>query len=71
MLTEFDPTFVFSCYSIHHQPSRPHWNCSPAPWQRRGYEPVTLHVPGLWQQGEYYTFLVKRDRAFQCEGKVE
>lgn len=71
LLAEHDPTFVFSCYSIHNNPKRPGWNCSPGYWQARGYEPVTLHIPGLIERGEYYTFLVKKDRRFSCKGMVQ
>ena len=69
LLLDYQPTFVFSCYSIHPDPKRPSWNCPPGPWVRRGFEVVTLHIPGLVQQGEYYTFLVRRDRHFECAGK--
>lgn len=71
LLHDHDPTFVFSCYSIHPDPERPRWNCSPAPWvsKKRGFEIVTLRIPGLVQQGEYYTFLARRDRHFDCAGK--
>jgi arabinofuranosyltransferase len=71
LLLEHDPTFVFSCYSIHSDPKRPRWNCPPGPWQARGYQPVTLRIEGLLEKGEYYTFLVKRDRAFDCAGRVK
>ena len=70
LLLEYQPTFIFSCYSIHADPKRPRWNCGPGPWIRRGYQPVTLHIPGLVQKGEYYTFLVRRDRHFECAGKL-
>jgi len=70
LLLDHQPTFIFSCYSIHPDPKRPRWNCSPAPWLRRGFEAVTLHIPGLVQQGEYYTFLARKDRHFECAGKV-
>jgi hypothetical protein len=69
LLLETQPTFVFSCYSIHADPKRPRWNCPPGPWVRRGFEIVTLHIPGLVQQGEYYTFLARKDRHFECAGK--
>jgi hypothetical protein len=29
-----------------------------------------MHIPGLRQQGEYYTFLAKKTRNFQCPGRV-
>jgi hypothetical protein len=70
LLLEYAPTFVFSCYSIHRDPARPQWNCRPESWARRGYQPVTLYIPGLREKGEYYSFLVRRDRAFTCAGQV-
>jgi hypothetical protein len=70
LLAEHDPTFVFSCYSIHGDPKRPRLNCSPGFWLRKGYEQTTMHVPGLLQQGEYYTFFVKKERQFECDGVI-
>ena len=29
-----------------------------------------MHVPELQQKGQYYTFLAKKARAFQCPGRV-
>lgn len=71
LLATYDPDFVFSCYSIHADPKRPQLNCNPAFWLRRGFEQVTLHIPGLRERGEYYTFLAKTERQFQCAGRVE
>ena len=70
LLLDYAPTFIFSCYSIHRDPRRPEWNCRPETWRRYGYEPATLHIPGLAERGEYYSFLVKRERAFACAGLV-
>ncbi len=70
LLAEHDPDFVFSCYSLHSQANKPHWNCSPSFWTRRGYEIITLHIPGLKERGEYYTFLAKKERAFDCPGQL-
>lgn len=70
LLAELDPEFVFSCYSIHRDPARPRLNCRPGFWLRRGYELVTLHIPGLRQSGEYYTFLAREDRDFECPGRI-
>jgi hypothetical protein len=70
ILLDHHPTFVFSCYSIAPDPRRPSWNCSPGPWLRRGYEVVTLRIPGLLQQGEYYSFLALQGRHFECAGKL-
>ncbi len=70
LLLEHSPTFIFSCYSIPRDPRRPQWNCGPGPWRRRGFVPVTMHVPGLLQGGEYYSFLVRADREFTCPGVI-
>jgi arabinofuranosyltransferase len=69
LLSEYDPTFVFSCYEIHPTPTAPAPACAGF-WLARGYELVTMHVPGLQQLGEYYTFLAKKSRDFQCPGRV-
>jgi len=70
ILQSYQPTFVFSCYSITNDPKRPRWNSPPGPWIARGFEPITLRIPGLVQQGEYYSFLARRDRHFDCAGRV-
>lgn len=74
LLEWYQPELVFHCYSLHTDPSRPRLNCSPGFWKRNGYEQVTLHVPGLVERGEYYTFFVRGDRAddlrASCEGVV-
>jgi hypothetical protein len=69
VLASYDPTLVFSCYQIHRSPDAPALPCAGF-WLARGFEPVTLHVPGLRQQGEYYTFLARKDRRFACPGRV-
>ncbi len=69
VLASYDPTFVFSCYQIHPTPDPPALPCAGS-WLARGFEPVTLHVPGLRQQGEYYTFLARKTRRFECPGRV-
>ncbi len=69
LLAEYDPDFVFSCYRIHRNPAQPALPCAGF-WLRRGFEPVTLRIPGLQEQGEYYTFLAKKSRAFQCPGRI-
>jgi hypothetical protein len=71
LLAEYDPTFVFSCYAIHKTPRPPGLPCNVGFWIARGYEPVTMHIPGMKQQGEYYTFLAKKSRNFQCPGRVK
>lgn len=69
VLAAYDPTFVFSCYQIHATPEPPALPCA-AFWLARGFEPVTLHIPGMRERGEYYTFLAKQSRHFQCPGRV-
>ncbi|MCX5741796.1 MAG: hypothetical protein NT062_04760 [Proteobacteria bacterium] len=69
LLATYDPTFVFSCYAIHKQPAQPPLGCA-GYWLGRGYEEVTVHVPGMREQGEYYTVLAKKSRAFQCSIRV-
>ena len=60
------PTFIFYCYALHRHPTQ-YALCGEAGlFQRRGYEPCTLHVAGMKEQGEYYTFLKKKERDFPC-----
>lgn len=68
------PDFVFYCYTIHRGPKAP-GNMSPCrrgqrgcrctQWTNRGYKRVTMHIPGMKQQGEFYTFYVHKDRLAQ------
>ena len=83
LLAEHDPDFVFHCYAIHSKPTIAPLGCG-AFWRApaRGFEQRTIEVPGLVGEREgrdddggpgpakYYTFLVKRDRAFACPGLV-
>ncbi len=69
LLSEYDPDFVFSCYRIHATPKQPALPCA-GPWLRKGFEHVTLKIPGMQEQGEYYTFLAKQSRAFSCANRV-
>ena len=69
LLAQYDPTFVFSCYSIGANPKPGRLPCSGF-WLARGYEQLTIHVPDLREQGEYYTFLAKKARRFECPGLV-
>jgi hypothetical protein len=69
VLAAYDPTFVFSCYQIHQAPEQPRLPCAGF-WLARGFEPVTMHIPGMREQGEYYTFFAKTARNFQCPGRV-
>ena len=71
LIAEYDPTFIFSCYAIHRTPQPGGMNCSPGHWLAKGYELVTMHIPGMKQSGEYYTFLAKKSREFQCPGRVK
>ncbi len=75
LLKTYKPSFVFHCYSLHGDPNRPHINCRGNFWQRNGYEQVTLHVPGLKERGEYYTFFVAKERVASfretCPGIVK
>ena len=57
---KYRPSFIFSCYDIHKEPSRYTLGCGEAGFfQARGYEPITLYVPEL---GAYYSFLKRKDR---------
>ncbi|HEY4180649.1 MAG TPA: hypothetical protein VGM90_27580 [Kofleriaceae bacterium] len=71
LLAEYDPTFVFSCYLItsSSKPS-PSLGCG-GYWFAHGYEQVSMKIPGMRQQGDLYTFLVKKSRQFQCPGLVK
>jgi len=69
LLAGYDPTFVFSCYDLRRDDQPPALPCAGS-WLARGYEPVTMHVPGLEERGTYYTFLAKKARDFQCPGRV-
>jgi hypothetical protein len=70
VVASFDPTFIFSCYGLHPTPTPANWNCAPSYWQSKGYEIVTMHIPELQQSGEYYSFLAKKSRNFECPGRV-
>jgi hypothetical protein len=69
LLAEYDPTLVLSCYDLRPDDRPPQLPCA-AFWQARGYELVTLRVPGLEERGTYYSFLAKKARDFQCPGRV-
>ena len=67
LLLQYDPTFVFSCYGISGSAKAPPLYCAGS-WLARGYEQLTMHIPGMRERGEYYTFLAKKSRQFQCPG---
>ena len=69
VLAAYDPTFVFSCYDIHPRPDAAPLPCA-GYWLAHGYEQVTMHIPGMRERGEYYSFLAKTARHFQCPGRV-
>jgi len=71
LLLGYEPDFVFSCYSIHDRPDDARLNCNGSFWQRNGYDRVTVAIPGLQQQGPYYTFWKRKERAFSCPGLVQ
>ncbi len=64
-LLGYNPTFLFECYDMHREPTKFNLVCPEAQFfEQRGYEPVTILVPGLRERGEYYTFLKRKDRAW-------
>jgi hypothetical protein len=64
-ILKYNPSFIFSCYDIHKEPSRYHLNCGEAQeFMSRGYEPITIFVPGMGPD-EYYTFLKRKDRPWR------
>lgn len=69
LLAEHDPSLVTSCYAIHEAPTPPPLPCAGF-WLARGFEQVTIRVPELVQAGEYYTFLAKKARRFECPSRV-
>jgi arabinofuranosyltransferase len=70
LMAEHQPTIVLSCYDLRRSPGvAPLGHCAGA-WQARGFERVSLRVPGLVERGEHLTFLVRRDRNFSCPGLV-
>jgi arabinofuranosyltransferase len=61
-----NPTFVFHCYALHRAADQYQLCGDAGAFLARGYETCTIHVPGLREMGEYYTFLKKKDREFPC-----
>jgi arabinofuranosyltransferase len=75
LLDTYDPTFVFSCYALHAGPTAPPMNrwtspCNEGHWTSKGFEKVTMHIPELRKDGDYYTFWARKDRQFTCPGRV-
>jgi arabinofuranosyltransferase len=70
ILASYDPDFVFSCYQLHRGPLSPALPCNTGFWMARGFEPVTMFIPDLAERGQFYTFLAKKARHFQCPGRV-
>jgi hypothetical protein len=68
-LAEYAPNFMFACYDIRKTPELPVLPCA-GYWRSQGFEPVTIRVPGMKERGEYYTFLAKKSRNFQCPNRV-
>jgi arabinofuranosyltransferase len=61
-----NPSFIFYCYQMHREPTR-YTLCGEAGYfHAHGFEDCTIHVPGLRESGEYYTFLKKKEREFPC-----
>jgi hypothetical protein len=69
LLEEYRPTIILHCYDLRGDPApAPLNHCDHAYWERRGFEKLVLHVPGLRERGEYLTFLAREDRALACPG---
>jgi hypothetical protein len=71
LLATYEPDFVFSCYRLHADPKPPPLPCDVGFWKRRGFTEATIHIPALRKEGDYYTFLVKSERNFDCPGLVK
>jgi arabinofuranosyltransferase len=67
LLEKYKPTIVMHCYAIRRSAGVAPLGCAGF-WEARGFERVSLHVPGMLELGEHYTFLVRKDRAMQCPG---
>ncbi len=63
-LLAYQPTFVFHCYDLHRHPDNAHLCGDEAVFARAGYVRQTIHIPGMRERGEYYTFLRRKDRAW-------
>jgi hypothetical protein len=71
LVLKYAPTFIMHCYDLHRDPSR-YGLCGEAgEFERAGYRPATMYVPGLKERGEYYTFLVRCDRACPIGAECE
>ena len=67
LLAQYNPTIVMHCYAIRRTAGVAPLGCAHF-WEAKGFERVSLHVPGMLELGEHYTFLVRKDRAMQCPG---
>lgn len=67
LLATYNPTIVMHCYAIRRGVGVAPLGCAGF-WEAKGFERVSLHVPGMLELGEHYTFLVRKDRAMQCPG---
>jgi arabinofuranosyltransferase len=63
-LLKYKPSFIFHCYDLHNAPTNAHLCGDEALFARAGYVRQTIHVPGMKERGEYYTFLRRKDRAW-------
>ena len=70
ILASYDPDFVFSCYQLHRGPLSPPLPCNTGFWLSRGFEQVTMLIPDLAERGQFYTFLAKKKRRFECPGRI-
>ena len=70
MVLATDPSFIFYCYQMHRNPAQYSLCGEAAYFGAHGYEACTIHVPGLRESGEYYTFLKKKERDFPCLGRA-
>ena len=74
LLADYDPTFVFKArFAIHKDPtlaatySAVVWLFWLVAWRPAGHDEDPGQERAYW--GQYYTFLAKKDRNFQCPGR--
>jgi hypothetical protein len=61
LLASFKPTLLLYCSNLHEHMLEDSVPCSETWWRARGYDKVTIEVPGLIE-GRYYTFMKRADR---------